>query len=128
MSAVPAVVLTLRFLLELGALVALGWWGRGAADGAASIALAVALPLGAALWWGLWVAPRARRRLRDPWRFAAELVLWIPAALALGDRVGAIYAVMFAVVSLAVAVAARRFEPAASGSTDSEPSDSSTTA
>lgn len=41
MGIMSAVVLTLRFLLELGALVALGWWGRGAVDGAASLALAV---------------------------------------------------------------------------------------
>lgn len=110
-----AIVLTLRFLLELGALGALGWWGHSAARGAASVALAVALPLGAAAWWGLLVAPRAKRRLRDPWRFAAELVLWIPAALALHARTGPVVAASFAGVALVIAAAARRYEPAVVG-------------
>jgi hypothetical protein len=62
--------------------------------------------------WGLWIAPRARRRLRDPLRFAVESVVWAGAvaALVLVDRVG--LAIGFGVVAFASALLARRFEPA----------------
>ncbi|MCB9564771.1 MAG: YrdB family protein [Kofleriaceae bacterium] len=109
-----ALVLTLRFALELGALGALGWWGAtgAGASGAPAIALAIVLPAIAATWWGAWVAPRARRRLRDPARFAAELVVWAPATLALLDLTAPAIAIGFAALALATAVGARRHEPA----------------
>jgi len=53
----------LRFLLELAALVFLGWWGAtvlestDATSTAASVALAIALPLVAATAWGLFRVP-----------------------------------------------------------------------
>jgi hypothetical protein len=58
---VKAANLALRFLLELAALAALGYWGATVdADTAARVALGVGLPLAAALFWGMFVAPRAR--------------------------------------------------------------------
>jgi hypothetical protein len=102
--------MTIRFLCELAAFGALGWWGRANATGAASIALMVTVPLVAAVWWGLWVAPRAHRRLRDPARFGAELVVWIPATIALLDLMMPAAAIGFAVLSLATALGARRYE------------------
>ena len=53
------VLLAVRFLAELGMLVAL------------------------ATVWGLWVAPKARRRLPDPTRLAVEVTLFAAAFLAL---------------------------------------------
>lgn len=49
----------LAFLAELAALAALGYWGWKAAG----VVLAVALPLVAAVLWGLFAAPRARYRI-----------------------------------------------------------------
>jgi hypothetical protein len=50
----------LAFLLELVALVALGYWGFRTGDGTpAKVALAVGAPLAAAVVWGLFAAPRA---------------------------------------------------------------------
>jgi hypothetical protein len=60
MTAVAAANLALRFLLELGALGAIGWWGtriRGTLP--AKVALGTALPLVAAVVWGAFVAPKA---------------------------------------------------------------------
>jgi hypothetical protein len=52
--------LTLAFLSEVGALVALGAWGWSAGSGAGRWLLAAGLPLVAALLWGGYAAPRAR--------------------------------------------------------------------
>jgi hypothetical protein len=70
--------LGLRFVLELCMLVALGIWGFSE-----NIVLGVAAPLAAAVVWGLWIAPKATRRLRDPGRLVAELVLFGAAGVAL---------------------------------------------
>jgi Protein of unknown function (DUF2568) len=75
--------LGLRFVLELCMLVALGIWGFSE-----NVVLGVAAPLAAAVIWGLWVAPKAKRRLRDPARLVVELLLFGAAgvALAAADR------------------------------------------
>jgi hypothetical protein len=44
--------LTIRFLLELAALAALGYWGWHQSDGAAQYVLALSIPLIAAAAWG----------------------------------------------------------------------------
>ena len=44
--------LVLRFVLEIVALLAIGYWGRRQATGAARYLLAVALPLATAVLWG----------------------------------------------------------------------------
>lgn len=91
--------LAVRFLLELGALVALAYWGwtvsgpfilRGV--------LAVGAPAVAALVWGLFVAPNARRRLDDPLRLILELVVFAAAALALLTAGRDTYALGYAVL------------------------------
>lgn len=104
-----ALVLTLRFACELAALGALGWWGRREGG----IALAIVLPVLAATLWGVAIAPRAKRRLRDPWRFVAESIVWAGAiaALVLLDRVE--LAIGFGVIAFATAVGARKYEAAA---------------
>jgi hypothetical protein len=82
-------LLALRFLAELGMLgcLAYGGWALGD-DVLVSLALAVGLPLAAALVWGRWVAPRASHRLGDPRRMGVEVVLFTVAVLVLvaGDR------------------------------------------
>ncbi|HET8627591.1 MAG TPA: YrdB family protein [Thermomicrobiales bacterium] len=60
MEIVKAGNLGARFLLELCALVALGYWGFKAGDGPlAKVALGLGAPLLAAVVWGLFVAPNA---------------------------------------------------------------------
>jgi cytochrome b len=64
---VVAANLGLRFLLELVALSAVGWWGwqlGGSTFG--RVALAAALPLVVALVWGAFIAPKARFEV-SPW-------------------------------------------------------------
>jgi hypothetical protein len=52
--------LALRFLLELCALVALGYWGFKTGGGLmAKIGLGIGAPLAAAVVWGVFVSPQA---------------------------------------------------------------------
>jgi Protein of unknown function (DUF2568) len=76
--------LAIRFLLELALLVALGVWGFTVGGGTfTKIVLGVGAPLAAAIVWGRFIAPKARRRLEDPARFSLELFLWMAGGLAL---------------------------------------------
>jgi uncharacterized protein DUF2568 len=64
--------LGLRFLLEIGMLVGLGWWGAHAAGWWA----ALLLPAGAALVWGSFLSPKARWTIPRPARLVLELFLF----------------------------------------------------
>ena len=82
--------LALRFLMELCALAALGVWGMH--QGSASLhhwALALGIPLLAALFWGSFVSPRARFGGSRRRRLLLGLVVLLPAALAVGVLAGA---------------------------------------
>ena len=49
--------LAVRFLLELAALAALGYWGRQQGSGLTGYALMIVLPLIAAILWGIFNVP-----------------------------------------------------------------------
>jgi uncharacterized protein DUF2568 len=69
--------LALRFLLELGLLVGVGWWSKHAVGWWA----AVVFPLAAAVVWGSFLSPKARWTIQPPVRLALELVLFSIAAV-----------------------------------------------
>jgi hypothetical protein len=99
---IKAVNLGVRFLLELTALAALGLWGwRVAPNPATGFALALLVPLAAAVYWGLLISPKARWRVRDPGRAVLELGLWLPAAFALAAVGHPLLAAAFAAVTAA---------------------------
>lgn len=60
----PEAGVLLAELALLAALVVVG--ARLGSTGPAGIVLAVILPLGAAVFWGFLLAPKAKRRLRGP--------------------------------------------------------------
>lgn len=79
--------LALRFLLELASLVALGYWGASETDGTVTrVLLGVGLPFAVAVFWGMFVAPRARVVLPTAARMALGLLVFACAAAALVDR------------------------------------------
>ena len=81
----------LRFPLELAVLVALSSWGWHAGSNTPSkLVLAIVAPVTAAVVWGLWVAPRASRRLDDPFRAVIEVLVFGAgtAGLVAMDRAG----------------------------------------
>jgi hypothetical protein len=105
-------LLTLRFLTELALLAVLavvvvrthGLLG-------VRIGLAALAVVAAAAIWGLWIAPRARRRLPDPWRLILEIVLFGLATAGLVVQHDVIAAVIFAVVTIGVAALIRSVAP-----------------
>ena len=76
MTVARAVNDSVRFCLELAALAGLAIWGWETGPDGVNVVLAIAAPLAAAVLWGLFVAPKARRHPRDPWRLLLELVVF----------------------------------------------------
>ncbi len=92
--------LALMFLLELGVLLALGYWGFQVGPSlGAKIGLGLAAPVLAAIVWGVLGAPRSARRLRGIWYQVLKVVFFGSAALALAaagrQELGIIFAVVF---------------------------------
>lgn len=88
--------LAFRFVLEMLALVALFLFGVSRTDMLLlQILLGLGLPLAVIVVWGLFVAPKASRRLDDPVRLAVELVIWFIGVLAFGFAVDWLVAVVF---------------------------------
>lgn len=92
--------LALKFLLELVALAAFGLWGASIADGLAAVLLAAGLPVIAAALWGIFAAPRARRRLPLRLRAPFELGVFALAALALWRAGSATWGAVFASIAV----------------------------
>ena len=79
--------LGLRFLLELAALAAVGWWGwhiGGSTLG--RLVLAIVLPLGVALVWGAFIAPKARVKVSRPVWYGLQVLISIGNGLLSGGR------------------------------------------
>ena len=91
----------LAFLLELAALAAFVYWGVATGQGAAAkIALGVGAPLVAIAVWSLFGAPRAKWRLRGPWRAFLHVIFFGGAAAALFIAGQHTLAVLFALLYL----------------------------
>ena len=84
MSPLRSVALLLRFLLELCALAALGYWGWKTGHGALTkLVLGIGAPLGAAVVWGMVVSPKAVIDTSPIGRFAVEIAVFGCAILGL---------------------------------------------
>ena len=95
---------TVRFLLELCALAALGYWGFVAGQTLPmQLLLGLGAPLLAAAAWGAFVAPRARWPAHEPWRLLVEIIVFGAASLALW----AVHQPALAVILAAVYIANR---------------------
>lgn len=94
-------------------MAALAVAGAGASAGLGwRIALAILGPLLLIVIWGRVMAPRARRRLRDPARLLAEVAIYLAAVAPalVGDVVAAI---VYGVIAIAAAAVARMVAPEA---------------
>lgn len=94
----------LRFLLEIGALVAMGFWGWSLMDGLVSIVPAVAIPVVAVALWGTFAVPDDPSRSGNApvavpgvARLALELAVF-------GLGVWSVYALGYVIGSLVFAV------------------------
>jgi hypothetical protein len=78
--------LALRFGCELAAFAALAVWGAHVGDSTAvQVLLAILAPVIAIAVWGVWVAPKAKRRAPDPARAGIEVLVFGAAVLGLVD-------------------------------------------
>jgi Protein of unknown function (DUF2568) len=104
--------LAVRFGLELVTLAVLAWTGASTTGGTVvRVILAIGLPAVLIAIWGLVMAPTARRRLRDPARLVAELVLFLGSAAGLAVVGHVRPAVIYAVVAAGGALATRWLTP-----------------
>jgi hypothetical protein len=109
-----AAFLAFRFGMELVTLAVLAWTGASAGGGTAvRVLLAIGLPLVLSVIWGLVMAPTARRRLREPARLIAELVLFLGSAAGLASTGHVVPALIYGVVAAGGAVATRWLTPEA---------------
>jgi Protein of unknown function (DUF2568) len=98
----------LRFLVaELGALAALVVWALDAFDGVVAVLVAIAAPLVVVALWAVWVAPKAARRLPDPWRFVLELAIFAAATLALVASGHGVLGIVYAAIAVVSAALVR---------------------
>jgi hypothetical protein len=108
MTALRAASLAVRFVLELGALAALAWWGSGTGSSVmVNVVLGLGLPLLMAAVWGAFVAPKARRRLPDPERLLVEVVIFGAATLALAASGAVVLGAVFGVLAFATCLLVR---------------------
>lgn len=92
--------LVLAFLLELGVLIALGYWGLQTGQGTiAPIGLGIGAPLLAIGVWAVFGAPRSEQRLRGPWLLMLRVIFFGSGAVALWAAGQQITGVVFALIS-----------------------------
>lgn len=97
--------LTLAFLLELCLLAALAYWGFYSATAwPVRIALGVGVPLAVAIFWGMFMAPRARFPVSRTLYWVNYAALFGLGALALGAAGQPKLAVTFAIVTFINAI------------------------
>jgi Na+/melibiose symporter-like transporter len=93
--------LGLRFLLELGALAAVGYWGWKTGDGLLGWALAIAAISAVIAVWALFVSPKHTVETSKPVSFAIELAVWLAAGAGLYTTGHEALGLAFAGVSMA---------------------------
>ncbi len=100
MVAIQSGNLALRFLLELCALVAFGYWGFTTGGGTITkLALGIGVPLLVAVIWGAALSPRRSAPLSDRLAFILSLVVLGLSAVGVGAAGQVTLAVAFAVLT-----------------------------
>jgi hypothetical protein len=102
MVVIESLNLLLRFLLELGMLGAVGYWGFKTGDGAAMQGLlGIGGPLLMALVWGTFISPKAKIEVPSVAWIGLQAVLFGIAAVALASYASPALAASFLVVVVA---------------------------
>jgi hypothetical protein len=96
--------LAVKFFLELAAITAFAYWCSTIGNGESAILAAIAAPSTAIVLWGLFAAPKSRRRLPVATRVPFELAVFTLAPLALCAAGSIIAAITLSVVVIANSV------------------------
>jgi hypothetical protein len=106
-GALSGLNLALAFFLELCALGALAYWGFNASEiTLLRLILGLGAPLAMIIFWGIYLAPKSSRRLKEPTMSVAKLVIFGLTAAALASTGQATTAAIFmAAVILNLALA-----------------------
>jgi len=100
-STMKSVNLAFRFILEMMALVALFLFGTSLSDNLlVQLVVGIGLPVVIMVVWGLFISPKASRRLPDPPRLGVELGIFFIGVLAFGLAVSWILAIIFGLAVL----------------------------
>jgi hypothetical protein len=105
-----ALSLALKFLVELAAFAAFAYWGASVGSGAAAVVLAIVAPGLAIVLWGLFAAPRSRRRLATAARIPFELSVFALAIVALFVADAPVAAIVLAVLVATSTALLTRFD------------------
>jgi len=101
MGGLRVINLTVRFLLELAALGAFGYWAANLdAPRGVRIVLAIAVPVAIAIFWGLFVSPKARFSTGRLGQVGLGLFVFLAAAAALFVRGQSTLGIAFAGVAV----------------------------
>lgn len=99
MNLIKKLNLLLSFLLELVLLYLVGFWGFHQGETWVSkYALAVVLPAIVIVLWGVWAAPKSKRRLKNPVRTVFKLALFFLGALLAYQAGIQSWAIVFAII------------------------------
>ncbi len=90
----------LRFLLELAALAAVGYWGLNAGEGALGWVVAIVAVSVVIAVWALFVSPKHTIETSKPVEFAIEAAVWLAAGAAIYATGSGALALAFVGVSL----------------------------
>lgn len=100
MNYIKPINLLVSFLLELGLLALAGYWGFQTGEGhPVKYVYAIALPAIIGLLWGIWAAPKSKRRLKNPARTVFKLTMMALAVFFAYDTGHPIWALTFAVIT-----------------------------
>ena len=92
--------LLISFLLEIALLILAGYWGFQQRESVLmKYTLAIALPVVIAILWGIFAAPKSKRRLKNPFRTILKLALFSLAVFFSFQTGHSLLAVVLAVVT-----------------------------
>jgi hypothetical protein len=92
--------LVLAFLLEMCLLVIFGYWGFVSNHLLIlQLAAGIGLPLLTAVAWGMFLAPKSSRRLKEPWLLITKIIIFGLAVAALNIAGYPLLAGMFGLLS-----------------------------
>jgi hypothetical protein len=119
LSALKSINLTISFLLELALIGTVAFWGlTSSMPIPGRVILGLMLPTVVVVFWALFMAPRAKRRIPDRWEPVVALVMFLGAAVLLimsGHRTaGGVFALV-AVLNTIGVYALRRYRSALDG-------------